>query len=280
MENNDDDIKPIDMSPAPSESSAEPEGANPAPPLPPTEPEISNPAPPPPPAPAPEPEPKPEATASGENAMPEPPPHLAGAGSRHEPNYINKGDYIDLFENHPGLVRINIGVGWEHKALQEDKLDLDICCFLLNKDETTRENEDFIFYNNMSACNGAVKLQEDNRTGAGEGDDEIIFLDLNGIPFDILKIVFVIAIYDPELKGHAFSQVRDVYFRIFSDDDEEELVRYQVNEEAIANEKAFVVANLLREGPKWFIEPQDKAIEGGLAEIAEQYDLVIAERTG
>ncbi|MCB9987937.1 MAG: TerD family protein [Rhodospirillales bacterium] len=195
-------------------------------------------------------------------------------------NFVEVGDYIDLTEKITGLREIKIGAGWDQKAFEDVKVDVDISCFLLNKAEQTRENEDFVFYNNMAGCAGAVRLQEDSRTGAGDGDDETMTLDLTGIPFDIIKVVFVLSIYDPELIGHHFGMVRNIYLRFINILDNHEIFRYSVDEASIIEQNAVVLATLVREGPKWFVEIQNKPVPGGLGAIAQQYGLLIAEQTG
>lgn len=192
-------------------------------------------------------------------------------------NFINKGEYADLLEKTPTLKSITIGAGWAQKSFEEAPIDVDLSMFLLDKTDMTRIDEDFIFYNNESACDGAVCFQGDSRTGAGDGDDENIFIDLNGISFDIIKIIFVFSIYDPEIKGHHFGMVKNMFFNIVNKDDGHEIVRYRLNPSDHKGGNAMIVATLLREGPKWIMEASADITNAGLAKFATDYGIIVKE---
>lgn len=197
------------------------------------------------------------------------------------PTEIFKGDYVDLRKSDPALNKIVIGAGWEQRRL-DHKTDADLSCFLLDKTDKTRENDDFIFYNNDSTLDGGIKFNGDSRTGAGEGDDEQITIDLNAVPYDILKIAFTITVYNPSLDEELhFGTLRDVYIRIaYADDLEREVARVCIDEELLPGKDMILPIVLVREGPQWFIDVPLRIEEGGLGDIAEEYGLVITERTG
>lgn len=194
---------------------------------------------------------------------------------------VHKGDYFNLTARDHALRSIIVGAGWEQRSIERDPIDLDLSCFLLDKTDMTRVDEDFIFYNNPTGCDGAVKLLEDSRGGAGEGDDERLFLDLNGVPFEIMKIVFSISIYDQAMKGDNFGDVRDMYLRIVNYETDEELVRFILPVGEIENGNGMYCAAMVREGPQWFFQPLAETVpHGGLLPIARKYGLLIAEDTG
>jgi tellurium resistance protein TerD len=206
------------------------------------------------------------------------PADIAAKMAHTEFKLIQKGDYMDLLRKDPTLKRIRIGAGWEQRMLEEERVDIDLSAFALNIMEQTRVDEDFIFYNNDSGVEGGVKFLGDSRTGAGEGDDEAMTIDLNAIPFDVTKIMFVLSIYDEELKGHNFSMVRDVFLRVVNDDDQNEICRFIFKgEDDLKGGNAIYVAMLLREGPKWYFEVKAEVINGGLAEIATKYGIIVRE---
>lgn len=197
-----------------------------------------------------------------------------------EANLIKKGDYVDLSEKAPGLARMIIGAGWEQKTVDGDKVDMDLSCFLLNRENTTRVDEDFVFYNNETALDGAVKHRGDSRTGAGEGDDETIFVDLNGVPFDIIKVLFVLSIYDEARQGNNFGKVRDIYVRLVNEDDGLELTRFVVPAEEVETANVLKTICLVREGPKWYAECLSLPSYSYLNEVASEYGMIIAEDAG
>lgn len=192
-------------------------------------------------------------------------------------NLVKPGEYVDLLRKDPTLKRLTIGAGWDQRAVEEDDLDVDLSVFLLDKTGQTRVDEDFVFYNNTSGCDGAVRHMGDSRTGAGDGDDEDILLDLHGIPFDVLKIAIGLTIYDEDFKGRNFSQVRNAYVRFVNRDDGIELVRMELDEQILGESNAIYVGVLIREGPKWIFEALGKGSNTGLAVMARDFGLIIRE---
>lgn len=192
-------------------------------------------------------------------------------------NKIEKGDDVNLMEKDPTMSHVLIGVGWVLNAFDADTLDLDASCFLLNNQGKTVKDEDFIFYNNLEARDGAIVHNGDNLTGAGDGDDESISIDLNGIPFEITKIMFVMSIYKGEEKDQQMSSIRNPYIRLVNASNSNEIVRYNVAPDMSVSqgETAMLVASLNREGPKWHFEAVGQLVEGGLAKIATDYDIIV-----
>lgn len=193
---------------------------------------------------------------------------------------VFKGDHFNLTQRDPTMRQIMVGAGWSQRSVEMEPIDLDLTCFLLDKRDQTRTDEDFIFYNNPLGCEGAVKLLEDSRGGAGDGDDERIFIDINGLPFDIIRMVFAIGIYDPEQKGFSFSDVRDLYIRIFNYEDGQELARFMIPDDELAGLNGVTMAVMVREGPQWILQPLGEGVKGGLSPIARRYGLLIAEEAG
>jgi tellurium resistance protein TerD len=193
---------------------------------------------------------------------------------------IEKGEYFDLLAKDPTLHDLYIAAGWDQRSLEDAPADLDLSLFLLDKEDQTREDGDFVFYNNMNACDGAVRLREDSRTGAGDGDDERAYVDVNGVPFDVQKIRCVISVYDDQLVGFSFDKVRDVYLRVVNNSDEREIFCFELDAETIQGATAIEVGTLVREGPKWYFSADAKPVEGGLAAVAKSYGMLITEDTG
>ena len=195
-------------------------------------------------------------------------------------NIVKQGDFLDLLKLVPSLTEISVGAGWELKNLEGDKIDMDLSCFLIDKTNQTRTDDDFVFYNQPLTLEGAVKHMGDSRTGDGDGDDEEIFLDLNGIPFDIIRIALVLSIYDDATKGWHFGMVKDVFLRLVDKTEGREILRVLIDDEKFRGQTAILVGSLLREGPKWFFEVSEKPVPGGLAAVAKQHGIIVREDTG
>ena len=107
----------------------------------------------------------------------------------------------------------------------------------------------------------------------------MITVDLQGVPFDIIKLVFVISIYKGDEKEQRLGQVRNGYLRLVNGDTLHELARYEMSPDMEDKEEtAMIVATLNREGPKWHITPTAEFVAGGLATIAKRYGLIIVSQ--
>ncbi len=191
-------------------------------------------------------------------------------------NRITKGQNVNLSALDPTMSNVVVSMGWDLNAFDADTLDLDLSCFLLNKDNETRFDEDFIFYNNLQDRDESVVHNGDSRTGAGDGDDESISINLNGIPFEATKVVFVLSIYRGEEKEQTLAGLRNSYIRILNASNSQELARYDLTPEVVeSKETGMLVASLNREGPKWHFEALGEFVEGGLAKIATDYAIIV-----
>ncbi len=191
-------------------------------------------------------------------------------------NRITKGENVNLSSLDPTMSNVVVSMGWDLNAFDADTLDLDLSCFLLNKDNVTRFDEDFIFYNNLQDRDESVVHNGDSRTGAGDGDDESVSINLNGIPFEATKVIFVLSIYRGEEKEQTLAGLRNSYIRILNASNSQELARYDLTPEVVGSkETGMLVASLNREGPKWHFEALGEFVEGGLAKIATNYDIIV-----
>lgn len=191
---------------------------------------------------------------------------------------LKHGEQVNLTRIDPALRKAMIGIGWDVIGFENDAPDLDVSVFLLDKTEKTRMDEDFIFYNNLKSKDGEVEHMGDNRTGAGDGDDENIRIDLDALPYEIGRVVFVISIYEAELRRLSFKSVRNCFLRIVNEETGTELMRFNLDQEFIdhPNATGVVVGFLERSGPNWFFEGTGRMLDGGLKEIATEYGILIA----
>lgn len=194
-------------------------------------------------------------------------------------NKIKRNQEVNLTQKDPTIRSLKIGVGWDLKAFDQNPLDLDASIFLLDFNDQTRVDDDFIFYNNLRNEDSSVHHKGDNRTGAGDGDDEIIDIDLQELSFEVSRIAFVLSIYDEEYQDHNFSMVKNVYFRIVNKESEHEIFRYELDEE-LDDHEGLVIGFLERIGPEWVFRAAGETVKGGLATIADQYGIIVAEKMG
>lgn len=194
-------------------------------------------------------------------------------------NKAGVGDDVNLTAKDETLKKILIGAGWDLNAFDADALDLDISLMLIDKDDMTRDDQEFVFYNNKEAYDGAVVHNGDSRTGAGDGDDESVTVDLQGVPFEVLKFLIIISIYKGEEKEQKLDMVRNAYVRIVNAENGHELVRYDLDEILDDKEESAMIAGSVnREGPKWHFTPLAEFVEGGLGAIAAKHGMIIGQQ--
>lgn len=194
-------------------------------------------------------------------------------------NFVKRGDDINITAKDPAMRKIHIGAGWDMNAFEADALDVDLSLFMLGKDDITRLDGDFVYFNNKEAFDGGVTHNFDSRTGAGDGDDESISLNLESVPFDIMRLVFVISIYKGEEKSQSLSMLRNSFIRLANAESGFEILRYVLDQDLEdSQETAIIAATLDREGPKWHFRPVGEIAEGGLRALAEKYGLIVAQQ--
>ncbi|MBQ6449140.1 TerD family protein [Cytobacillus oceanisediminis] len=188
---------------------------------------------------------------------------------------LSKGQKVDLTKGNPGLSKVIIGLGWDvNKYDGGNDFDLDASVFLLGENGKVTTDADFVFYNNPTGGNGAIVHSGDNRTGAGDGDDEQIIVDLKGIPANIQRVAFTITIHDGENRNQNFGQVSNSYVRILNEESNEELIRYDLGED-FSIETALVVGELYRHNNEWKFSAIGSGYQGGLATLATDFGLQI-----
>ncbi len=184
---------------------------------------------------------------------------------------LRKGQKVDLTKGNPSLKKILIGLGWDTNKYDGGfDFDLDAAAFLLGANGKVRNDEDFIFYNNLKHISGAVEHMGDNLTGEGEGDDEEIKIDLEKVPPDVEKIDFTVTIYDAEKRRQTFGQVSNAYIRVVDDITQQELIRYDLGED-FSVETAVVVGEIYRHNGEWKFNAIGSGWSGGLAALGKNY---------
>ncbi len=186
---------------------------------------------------------------------------------------LSKGERISLEKVAPGLVQIFIGLGWDINVTDTGgDFDIDGSIFLLDSNEKLISDKHFIFYNNLASPDPDKSIQQrgDNRTGAGEGDDEIIDVNLKTVPSDIAKVVLTVTIHEAEKRKQNFGQVSNAFVRIVNCQNEEEIIRYDLTEE-FSVETALIMAELYRKDGEWRMNAVGAGYEGGLPALVERY---------
>ncbi|MBR7627738.1 TerD family protein [Aeromonas popoffii] len=185
---------------------------------------------------------------------------------------LAKGANVSLTKTDPTIKRVLVGLGWDARSTDGQDFDLDASAFLLNASGKARSPADFIFYNNLSSVEGSVKHTGDNRTGEGDGDDESLKINLDLVPADVAKIVFVVTIHDAAARGQNFGQVSGAFIRLVNEDSQKEVTRYDLSEDA-STETAMLFAELYRHNGEWKFKAIGQGYKGGLASVCAEYGI-------
>ncbi|NEO28573.1 MAG: TerD family protein [Kamptonema sp. SIO4C4] len=185
---------------------------------------------------------------------------------------LQKGQKVSLEKVAPGLQAAFVGLGWDVRQTAGQDFDLDASVFLLDANEKLPSDGHFVFYNNLTSPDPekSVRLMGDNRTGAGEGDDEALLLDLRKVPQEVQKIVFTVTIYDAEARGQNFGQVSNAFVRLVNVETKEEVLRYALAED-YSVETAMIIAELYRRDGDWRMSAVGQGYQGGLQALLNRY---------
>lgn len=185
---------------------------------------------------------------------------------------LTKGEKVNLSKTVPSMNKIIAGLGWNtgDNSSYSRNFDLDVSVFLLGENGKATEDRDLIFYNNLS--NKGVTHKGDNRTGAGDGDDEQVEVILNTVPENIHKIVFTVTIHEAEARRQNFGQVNNAYIRLVDQDTNNEVLKYDLSED-FSVETSLIVGEIYRNSGDWKFNAVGTGIQGDLGTLCTQFGL-------
>ena len=184
---------------------------------------------------------------------------------------LRKGQKVDLTKDNPSLKHLIVGLGWDTNKYDGGfDFDLDASAFLLGADGKVTSDSDFVFFNNLRHSSGSVQHMGDNLTGEGEGDDEVIKVDLSKVPANIDKIDFTVTIYNADKRKQNFGQVSNAYIHVMDEDNHKEVIRYDLGED-FSVETAVIVGELYRHNGEWKFNALGSGFAGGLEALGKNY---------
>lgn len=183
---------------------------------------------------------------------------------------LAKGGNVSLSKQAPNLTKVSVGLGWDVRSTTGADFDLDASAMACGPNQRVVSDKHFVFYNNLRSPEGTIEHTGDNLTGAGDGDDEVINVDLAAMPPSITNIFFPVSIYEAEARRQAFGQVRNAYIRVVDAVTGTELARFDLTEDA-STETAMVFGELYRHGVEWKFRAIGQGYASGLGGIARDY---------
>lgn len=178
-----------------------------------------------------------------------------------------KGQKINI-----GLMKVGVGLGWDpNQSGSGYDYDLDASAFMLDSRKKLLMDSYFVFYNNLASPDGAVMSSGDDTTGGNsDGDDETLIVDLSKANPQVEEIVFVVSIYEYDLRKQNFGQVRNSFIRIYDAITNEELCKYELGED-FSIETCIEFGRLYRREGQWRFEAMGVGYNGGLQTVLDKY---------
>lgn len=167
---------------------------------------------------------------------------------------LTKGQKISLSKESAGLSRIFMGLGWDvanHKrggifggvlGGASSDIDLDASCLVFDENNTL---VDQIWFQRLTGMDGAIVHTGDNLTGAGEGDDEIIRVDLSRLSPQVKTLVFTVNSF----RGQTFDVVKNAFCRVVDEVNKRELARFNLSE--AGPHTGLIMAKIYRHNNEW-----------------------------
>lgn len=165
---------------------------------------------------------------------------------------LSKGQTISLAkEAGPQLNEVRMGLGWDAVKAKGllgglfgggGDIDLDANALLF---DASGQMLDVVWFRQLQSRDGSIRHSGDNRTGAGEGDDETITVNLSRLPSEVTTVLFSVNNYT----GQDFSRVENAYCRLVNTANNQEIARYNLSVQG--GHSAMIMAVLKRQGNDW-----------------------------
>lgn len=190
---------------------------------------------------------------------------------------LQKGQKINLSKESAGLSRVIVGLGWDEikqshglYSANPDSIDCDASAIMLQNGRLVAK-EDLVYFGNLRHLSGTVQHMGDNLTGAGEGDDEQIMIDLSNVPAQYDKIVIVVTIYGAVPKNQHFGMIENAFIRLVDGRNNSEVCRYNLTEN-YSGMTAMIFGEIYRHNGEWkFGAIGQGTNDPGLGELTRRY---------
>ena len=199
---------------------------------------------------------------------------------------LQKGQKVDLTKGNAGLRRVMVGLGWDEAPQQSrgwfgrgktQDIDCDAIAFLLDGSGRIASRQDVVFYNNLKHYSGCVVHQGDNLTGAGDGDDEQIMIDLSRLPAQYQRVVILVSIYKASERNQHFGMIQNAFIRLVDADTNRELCIYNLSEN-YHGMTAMVFGEVYRYKGEWKFNAIGQPMQiWAVSQLAEKYGLPISQ---
>lgn len=190
---------------------------------------------------------------------------------------LQKGQKVSLSKDHAGLSRIVVGLGWDEVqkkgglfAPKPQAIDCDASAIMLRNGKFV-DKDDVVYFGNLTHSTGTVKHMGDNLTGAGEGDDEQIIIDLANVPQMYDRIVIVVNIYQAVQRRQHFGMIRNAFIRLVDAGNNNEMCKYNLTDD-YSGMTAMIFGEVYRHNGEWKFNAIGQGTnDPGLVELSRRY---------
>ncbi len=190
---------------------------------------------------------------------------------------LQKGQKVSLSKENAGLSKVVVGLGWDEVeqkrgffSAKPAAIDCDASAILLQGGKLC-DKKDLVYFGNLQHPTGTVKHMGDNLTGAGEGDDEQIIVDLASIPAQYDRVVIVANIYQAVQRNQHFGLIRNAFIRLVDERTNTEMCRYNLTDD-YSGMSAIIFGEIYRHNGEWKFNAMGQGTtDPGLGELANRY---------
>jgi stress response protein SCP2 len=190
---------------------------------------------------------------------------------------LQKGQKVSLSKEHAGLSKVIVGLGWDEVkrsrgffAPKPQAIDCDAFALLLENGKLT-DNRNIVYFNNLTHFSKSVRHMGDNLTGAGEGDDEQIIIDLNQVPAQYDRIVIAVNIYKANERRQQFGMIENAFIRLVDGRNNQEMCIYNLTED-YSGKTAMLFGEVYRRNGEWkFNAIGQGTTDNSIGEFAQRY---------
>jgi tellurium resistance protein TerZ len=182
---------------------------------------------------------------------------------------LSKGQTINLSKDSgSSLTKVFMGLGWDPVVQKKggflggifgggsrggEDIDLDASVIVL---DSGKKVLDTVSFSQLSSKDGSIRHGGDNLTGQGEGDDEVIYVDLTSLPYQATHLVFTVNSF----RGQTFDEVENAFARLVDDTNQKELCRYTLTEQG--RHTGVVMASMSKGSDGWRMTAHGKPCQG------------------
>lgn len=198
---------------------------------------------------------------------------------------LAKGQKISLTKDNAGLSKVRVGLGWDQVKKSSGglfgslfggsaggaEIDIDASVFMLGENGKAIGSTPIVYFGKLASDCGSIRHAGDNRTGAGDGDDETIIVDLSRVPSNVHKLSFVVNIYNGTKNNQHFGMIENAFIRLVDDRNGSELIRYNLTDD-YNGKLAVFVADMYRDGSEWkFSAVGEGTTDTGLNDMSRRF---------